>query len=274
MKRVFLIIFLLCATTVYSKTVNVVLTGFQAYNGRSVNNSLTVISELKKKLSVQDQIKVSECILPVLYDTAAVSAIKCIEKFSFKPDYIFSIGEGSCNLRFETMASNHVTSPDPDASGLIKLGQKINPEGADKIGFMKAVADMYCSVDSQKRDFIKVSTDLGGFVCNDLSYRLAQYAMNKNIPYAFIHVPAGACDKLDYTVDEIINTPVEILHQSLTYIFSEQEKSISKDRCSAFETTKGQVLDVLTDLMKSEKNDNNLCKKEFYLKFGTALSGQ
>src|SRR5579885_813003 len=85
----------------------ILLTGFEPFGGRARNNSYEIAKRLKADPGLLGQgIGVEICELPVVYDRAAAVAQACFEKLSQRPDFVVSMGEGGCDIRLETAATN------------------------------------------------------------------------------------------------------------------------------------------------------------------------
>jgi len=63
-------------------------------------------------------------------------------------------------------------------------------EGAkDKTGFDLPVQDIYCALSPEEQAQTVISTDAGGYVCNETAYWLISHFLSKPVAYTFIHVP-------------------------------------------------------------------------------------
>jgi pyrrolidone-carboxylate peptidase len=185
------------------------ITAFEPFEGHSANNSAR-IAKIIAKAHNQLGVDVSVCILPVVYDQAALSAESCFEKMKTKPDYVVSLGEGGvCGPELETRAMNQDNDLGKDNAGTIRQGSIIDPKGPKDIAFDFPLETMYCALTNDERTDVTVANNMAGgdFVCNNTAYHLSEYFRQWNssndpsnhVYYTFIHVPAGSCTDTDPT---------------------------------------------------------------------------
>jgi pyroglutamyl-peptidase len=169
----------------------ILVTSFSPFGSKSKNNSQPIaarVAELAPALGEDVQIDV--CNLPVMYDTAAISAHECVDRLH--PQAVVSLGEGKCELKIETGATNWDSDSLSDNAGQTRSGRPIIEGGPHRVSFQFPVQAMYCAVDANKPP-VSVSTYAGGFVCNNMAYRLSQDLDSRGIPFTFIHVPNSDC---------------------------------------------------------------------------------
>ncbi|RZA04238.1 MAG: hypothetical protein EOP11_15525 [Proteobacteria bacterium] len=177
----------------------ILVTSFEAYNGRSVNGSLQV-AEALKALSRPGEVEFVTCTLPVEFGVAGKRAIDCFENEEPKPAMVLSLGESpsrACAVSLETRAANlMVDFLDGDAKGVKKAFEKVEEGGPLYEPLTLPVPEMFCTVEAGLNDELEPSASAGEFVCNDVAYQLARYLKPKKIPSGFIHVPApGRCEE-------------------------------------------------------------------------------
>src|SRR4051812_45623816 len=145
------------------------LTGFEPFDGRAKNNSWEIASAVAAaKRELGNDVVVSTCLIPVVYDSAAHAAESCFAAEAVKPDVVISLGEAGCQLRMETAAHNVDDTPGfPDNAGNIRTSSPIEPGGPAHVGFNLPVPEMYCALSSAKKKDTEVSATPGGFVCNN-----------------------------------------------------------------------------------------------------------
>jgi pyroglutamyl-peptidase len=173
----------------------VMLTGFEPFDGRPQNDSWEIANATAAaKRDLGDDVVVTTCHLPVVYDTAAHVAESCFDQLGAKPDVVISLGEAGCQLRMETAAHNKDDTPGfPDNAGNIRSGIPIEPGGPDHLGFNLPAPEMYCALNNEQKDGTEVSETPGGFVCNNTAFRLGRFFEGQPVQYGFIHVPASSC---------------------------------------------------------------------------------
>lgn len=173
----------------------VLVTAFEPFGGREINNSARIAEALQNAKAVYGpDVEIELCILPVVYDAGAAKAKDCYEKMAVKPDAVISLGEAGCDLRLETAAHNEDDTPGfPDNAGNVRDGKPILANGPKSIGFDLPVQQMFCALDAGAQDAADVSKTPGGFVCNNTAYLLANYFKGTGVRYGFVHVPAASC---------------------------------------------------------------------------------
>lgn len=178
---------------------SLLLTFFEPFGGNRVNYSERVASQAQAFLNavLGDTFDVHLCQLPVVYDQAAKVAMECFRLFAPEAEMVLSLGEGSCAIRLETSARNLDDTPGfPDNEGECRQRREIFPYGPDRIGFNLPMQQMYCSVPSRYQERVRVSSNMGRFVCNNTAYHLSLAMANLPVPFGFIHVPHGNCGEM------------------------------------------------------------------------------
>lgn len=192
----YILFFLVCFTTtsLVAKE-SILITSFEPFGGKSSNNSINVAYEIKNLLKYNNEIDISLCILPVVYDIAAKKTIECIKKLKNKPKIILSLGEVGCKIRFEDKAKNRDYDPGTaDNKFQVRNNREIIKNGPKEIKFNLPIQQMYCAEkDPDIRDeYFTASKHMGGFVCNNTAYILAK-TLSAQYQYGFIHVPREEC---------------------------------------------------------------------------------
>jgi len=173
----------------------VLITAFEPFGGRKVNNSALVAAELAANFSKDWDYKV--CVLPVEYDRGAEAAKKCFNALERRPALVLSTGEGDCTVRAEIRAHNLDDSPGfPDNGGLIREKYVIEPGAPDHQPLTLPEPEMVCAarVGSAPEVRVRASISPGYFVCNGTAFRLARYFAPQKMRFGFVHLPvAGSC---------------------------------------------------------------------------------
>ncbi|MBY0516298.1 MAG: hypothetical protein K2P81_05285 [Bacteriovoracaceae bacterium] len=170
----------------------VLLTGFDPFAGKSSNNSWVIAEKIKEKLIGSD-IEIVTCLLPTSYTRAVPTFQKCLQALEAKPTLVISLGEGPCNVKWETRAHNRDHDKGPDNDGISRKRQIIDPTAPSELGLRLNYASMYCELTEQEKKLTWISTDPQNFVCNNTAFRISH-----SIPdqlYGFIHVPETSCEK-------------------------------------------------------------------------------
>lgn len=258
-------------TTAKSATLmkkRVFVTAFQPFLGAKANATIEIAAALKQRLASQN-IDVAVCVLPVIYDQAALEAEGCYRQLNATPDLVVSLGEAGCKVRLETAAHNQDHSPgDRDNRGEIRLRGPIDRHGPDSIGFDSRVVDMYCSLPKDVRTSqIEVSRTPNGYVCNNTAYHLGQFFKDERMPYTFIHVPTYRCSEkgLIERSGAIVASMIATILQPASA--GDAAGPVGTETDSAIgpflPTTVSEVNEVLKLVNGEAGSEKNSCKSEF-----------
>ena len=163
----------------------ILVTGFDAFGGETINPSWECVKALSEKTG---KFTLHKLLLPTVYGKAAKIAIKEAERIS--ADVILSVGQagGRKNVTPEAVGINVRDAGIADNEGNIKSGEKIIADGpaaffptidALEISRKLAAEGLPCSV----------SYSAGTFVCNDLLYNLLYRFDCTPVRAGFVHVP-------------------------------------------------------------------------------------
>jgi len=138
--------------------------------------------------------EVKICILPTVYDEGATQAKRCFDEMQRPPQYVVGLGEGSCKVRIETAAQNFDNTEIDDNWGNLRTGSPII-EGAPYWKTLSlSPSELLQDINEEDVQKIRVSTDMGNFVCNNTAYHLATEWNKESDPkYTFIHIPPSRC---------------------------------------------------------------------------------
>jgi pyrrolidone-carboxylate peptidase len=173
----------------------VVFTTFEPFGGWSVNLSHEIAEEVVRSGALENLgVDVRICRLPVVYDEASRQALSCLDGIGRRPDAVISLGEGSCDIRLETVAQNLDDTPgSPDNAGQTHVGQVIEAGAPERLGFTLPVDRFFCVIDPPARIGLNPSISAGNYVCNNNGYHLARHFAPLAVPYGHIHVPHSGC---------------------------------------------------------------------------------
>ena len=161
------------------------ITGFDSFNGASVNPSWEAVSRLEDKIGNYELHKLR---LPTVYSKAA--ELLLVKASGILPDVIISVGQaaGRDAVTPERIAVNIRAARIPDNEGLLLDGDRIAPDGPAAYFSTLPVEAM--------RDAIRaadipaaVSNTAGSFVCNDVLYSMLHRYDGTPVRCGFIHVP-------------------------------------------------------------------------------------
>lgn len=183
----------------------VLITGFEPFGSRSLNNSWEIIK------SFEDREGIDILLLPVSFSRAHKIAIDKISKGNY--GLIIMIGETSSNndyIRLERLAINLKDSINPDNDGEVANENPLlhNCSNAYFTKFSVKESAKYLKELGYK---VKVSNSAGTFVCNSLYYHVLHFLNTNNAPSTalFIHVPATteilSLENMKNTLEALIN---------------------------------------------------------------------
>ena len=188
------------------------ITAFEPFAGRKVNNSMTVLGEIKK-LETENgsdaawNYKFHYAILPVVYKncfSVLEEQVSNLLKSGIKLEGILNLGEGAEEFKLETQANNlDDVAEVSDNSGETRTNKKI---------FKDYPIDMPLPLRFPFEAFARIrsSKSPGFFICNHLCAEMSvNYGKSDRIPYfGFIHVPktgSGGMFTADVCAAVIVN---------------------------------------------------------------------
>lgn len=170
----------------------VLVTGFAPF-GSHASNPSTDVAHALHGLEHEGTYFVAFAPLPVLYEEAAAAA--CVAAASIRADAIVALGlaDRTPHVRIERHARNRATTSAPDAAGCVRMGA-LAEEGGDDVLTTTLDIDTISRELAAKGIECAPSDDAGGYVCNDLYYRLLAASRRGEAPsrILFIHLPANA----------------------------------------------------------------------------------
>ena len=164
------------------------MTGFDAFGGESVNPALRAVERLEGFSAGDIQVETLE--IPTVFGKAFEVIRAAIEEK--KPDIVVSVGQsgGIHAIRVERLAVNLDDARIKDNEGNQPKDEKIVPDGP--IGYWAGLPVKEIVEDLQAGGIPAfVSYTAGTFVCNHVFYATTHYMESKglDIPVGFIHVP-------------------------------------------------------------------------------------
>lgn len=162
------------------------VTGFEAFHGDRVNPAEVLV----RRLALAPPSGVSTLVLPVVYTEAAARLIGEIDRL--RPDGVlmFGLAGDTPHVRLERCGRNLCTSSTADNAGVRRAGLDA-VDAAPEV--LETPFDLVALRDALEPSIpgIAVSDDAGGYVCNDLYFRVLHdlAARRSAIPALFVHVP-------------------------------------------------------------------------------------
>lgn len=165
----------------------ILVTGFEAFGGESINPALEIIKQLPQKISGADVVTLE---LPTAFNESRELLERSFE--DIRPDAVISIGQagGRSKMTVEKIGINLQDAPIEDNRGFKPLGRKIYADGAD--GYFSNLPVKRIAADMNAAGVpAEVSYSAGTFVCNSVLYTI-MYNINTRYPNmkgGFVHVP-------------------------------------------------------------------------------------
>lgn len=161
------------------------ITGFDGFNGQSINPSWEAVKRLPDRIGEYELCKLQ---IPTLFVQAPWLVLK--KAAQIKPDVIISVGQagGRDAVTPERIAVNIRDARIADNSGIIHSGERIDPNGPAAYFSTLPVEAMAQAI----RDAHipgAVSNTAGTFVCNDVFYSVLHHFAGTSVRAGFIHVP-------------------------------------------------------------------------------------
>ena len=148
----------------------VLLTGFDPFGGRDVNESWEAVKVLEGETVRGRRVEVAR--LPVVYDEMAGPLAAAIERT--RPEVVISFGVGTEVVRVETVARNAYNPKLPlDNAGRPPPRAQIDPSGPATVP-TSLPTDAILAALAREGVPARASDDAGGYLCNEGFYRLAR----------------------------------------------------------------------------------------------------
>lgn len=170
----------------------IILTGFEAFNGREINPSKLIVEKI---VEPEDTLLVRK-ILPVEFKATTELLNKLTEQE--KPDIILSIGQAGNvpNISVERVAINLDNCKSSDGKGILAdacgdcpIDRKIIEDGPDAFISKAPIWDIVKKV-NDAGVMCRTSYSAGTYVCNHVMYVGAYISSKKeNMISVFVHVP-------------------------------------------------------------------------------------
>lgn len=185
---------------------NILITAFEPFGNRNINNSLLVLNDL-----IFSDYKVTKIKLPVVFLESFIPLKDELNNNNF--DYIFLLGEAPYDKDFtlELEAHNIMNSKSKDNKGNIKINESIylNEE------YTLTTKFNINNLNNIKNKYnLNLSNNAGSYICNSTYYQTLHYLKNKDTKCIFIHISNKITDikekslKLEKIIIDLINNDV------------------------------------------------------------------
>jgi pyroglutamyl-peptidase len=164
----------------------VLLTGFEPFNGATINPAWEAVRALKGW--IEDDFIVEILQLPCVFGFA--NRVLCGAVDEIKPDIVICVGQagGRAALTVERVAINVDDAPILDNDGQQPVDAPIAPEGPAAY-FATLPVKAIVGAMRERGLQASVSQTAGTFVCNHVFYGLLHHLQGRNTIGGFIHVP-------------------------------------------------------------------------------------
>ena len=166
------------------------VTGFEPFNGESINPSLEAVRLLPAQL---EDINIAKVRLPVSFARAGKILNDAID--SCRPDAVICVGQagGQTEIAVERIAVNLQDASVPDNDGAQPIDRPVIAGGPD--GYFSVLPVKEIVKELRNRGIPAfVSNSAGTYVCNTVMYELLNRLYHEDRPMigGFIHVPYAA----------------------------------------------------------------------------------
>jgi pyroglutamyl-peptidase len=159
----------------------ILVTGFGSFRG-IVDNPSDRLARAIGALAIDGAAIFVESPLPVEYEHAAARALERARHDEVDAVLALGLARRATSLRVEAIGRRDATSNEPDEAGSVSPASLPGPAAISSSVDVTAMIEALASrgVDAER------SEDAGGYVCNDLYYRLLHA---RTVQVLFVHVP-------------------------------------------------------------------------------------
>lgn len=164
----------------------VLLTGFEAFDGRADNPSIEAVNTLARNWTGPERLVVAE--LPVSYTRARERLVELLT--ATDPTLTLGVGlaAGRTRLSLERLAVNLCDARIPDNDGHQPDAAPVVPDAATALWSNLPVKRMVAAVEAADCP-AELSMTAGTYVCNAVFYQLVRWAAAGGGRAGFVHVP-------------------------------------------------------------------------------------
>lgn len=164
----------------------ILVTGFEAFDGATVNPS----RQLVEHLATLRRPDVTALVLPTSYRRAELAVVSAVAASSPRIVCMLGLHAGASTLRFEQVALNLNQARKPDNDGEVRHHSVIRDAGP--VGYFTGLPyEPMQALAADAGEVLEPSRDAGGFVCNHVFYTVTDLIAREALPCraGFIHVP-------------------------------------------------------------------------------------
>lgn len=165
---------------------NILLTGFEPFDGGAINASWEVARALDGSC-LEGAVVRSRC-LPTTFGRAPLALRAVIE--SVQPALVVALGQasGRAEVSMERVALNLIDARIPDNDGAQPHDQPVRPECPAAYFSTLPLKPMLAGLRAAGHP-AALSLSAGAFVCNQVFYELQHQLHGRGVPSGFIHLP-------------------------------------------------------------------------------------
>ena len=165
---------------------NILITGFEPFAGRTVNLSWKVASRIAALPEFADVVKAVR--LPVSFGKTPAAIREAMTQFN--PDVVLMLGFSSLRtcINVERVAINVKDARIPDNDGNRPVDEPIVVNGLNAIFSTLPIKSVLAAIESAGVD-AKISNSAGTYVCNTSFYTALYYAQQRHCKVGFVHLP-------------------------------------------------------------------------------------
>ncbi|MBK8170617.1 MAG: hypothetical protein IPK60_09775 [Sandaracinaceae bacterium] len=171
----------------HEKTTQVLVTGFAPWAAHERNPS-TDVARAMHGMQLGNVCFQAHAPLPVEFVNAASLALEDARAIGAGAILALGLAAKTDYIRVERRGHNLCTTTEPDAKGRVLTNQSLVATAPATLDTNFDVDEIVATLKAHDLD-ARVSDDAGGYVCNDLYFRLLAGA---RLPTLFIHLPAHA----------------------------------------------------------------------------------
>ena len=163
----------------------ILITGFDPFDGQSINPSWLAVSSLPDSIS---GFHVTKLLIPTVFSKGASTVLQAAR--SEHPDFIFMVGQagGAPSITLEFVGYNIRNARIPDNEGNQPRNQPIQSDGPMCICTRLSLNEIVTKMKHEGHN-INISSYAGSFVCNDVFYSVLSEFRETPTKVDFIHVP-------------------------------------------------------------------------------------
>ncbi len=202
----------------------VLISGFDSFGKEEINPSFLAVNNLPDQINGAKLIKLE---LATIYETAFETLKQAIEKH--RPDIVIAVGQagGRDKISLEKYGFNWLDFKIADNQGNILKNQFIDEKLPMKLNSNLPI-DFILEKITKQNIPLEISYRAGGFICNEVLYRLLNYAniYHTDLLAGFIHVPYELSQIKDkpnqfgMALNEITMALEMIIHETINYLNS------------------------------------------------------